>query len=203
MSPWKGREEGEKGGRGPGVRMLEREEGRLLGREEGRARAATAAISAARARIKGGDVVDLDELDKMRQERHRQRQQENAARLQSAAEESERAAHEEQKRAHAAALTVQGAFQAHTARRLMRWKYWHSLACVVQRAYRARRARAEHKSRLIQHHLRFGIKVPEPQTVVSGLSQHLAAVRPPAAAQVGSSPPPFETKKAPKSADGT
>jgi len=167
--------------------MLEKEEARLLGREEGRARAATAAIAAARARVKGGDVVDMDELDRLRLEKQRQRAQDNAARLQRAAEATEQEMFDQQQRASAAALVVQGAYQAHKARCRLRWKYWHSLACVLQRAFRARRARTELKTRKIQHHLRVGIKVPEPQKVVSGVSQHLAAVRPPASVSSNSS----------------
>jgi len=122
----------------PGVRVLDSDEARGLGKEEGRARAARAAISAARARIKGGDVVGLDELDALRLQKHREMQESEHARRAQADAELEY----QQTRADRAALAIQSCFRTRRAREALRWRYWHAYASVIQRAVRCRRARA-------------------------------------------------------------
>lgn len=44
-------------------------------------------------------------------------------------------------RAHEAARIVLGAYLGHGAREVLRWRYWHRLACVVQCAVRYHQAR--------------------------------------------------------------
>ena len=136
----------------PLYRMLDQDASRVLGREAGIARAAGTAISAARARIKGGDVVDLDEMDKLRLQKRRATEAADSNQLAQAEAQQEYS----RTKASIAALAIQGAVRSRRAREALRWRYWHALACLIQRALRSRWSRRtlrllQHQKRLREH----------------------------------------------------
>jgi hypothetical protein len=149
--------------------------------------------------LQGGDVLDLDHIDSLRAKEQRRLAAETANKARQLAAQKELEADERMKvmqgaerqrmAAHNAAITIQGSYKARTARQALRWRFWHTLACVLQRSFRSHQARAVLRHRRLQESFRKGLNVAQPPKptwrnphahplAISAAEPKVAAVRP-------------------------